>query len=77
MKTAGHGPAAEPFIATDRDIWTIAGMMVQEFGERAVLEASIRAGKALSEDDSENQLLWRRVIRAISALTETEAETLH
>ena len=77
MKTAGEATAAEPFIATERDIWTIAGLMLQEFGNQAVLEASVRADRALSESDFVNEGLWRRVIRAISDLTETEGGTIH
>lgn len=77
MTAAGGAPASEPFIANEREIWMIAGLMIQEFGDYAVVEASMRADKALSESDIENQGLWRRVIKAISELTETEGETIH
>lgn len=65
------------FIATDKEVWRIAGLMLQEFGDSAVIEASMRADKALAESDFDNQGLWRRVIRAISALTAIDAETIH
>jgi len=70
---SGHSPLS----VTDRDIWTIAGLMVQEFGDHAAIEASLRADKALSASDIENQRLWRRVIKAIGALTGIEGETIH
>jgi hypothetical protein len=77
MTTAGGAPASEPFIPNEREIWTIAGLMIQEFGDRAVIEAALRADKALSKNDIDNQGLWRRVIKAITDLTETEGETIH
>jgi hypothetical protein len=75
MTTTDDRSANAAFVATERDIWIVAALMVQEFGGRALIEASVRADKALSESDIER--LWRRVIRAISALTETETEIIH
>lgn len=62
---------------TEREIWTIAGLMVEEFGSEAVLEASMRADKAMGESDLVNQRLWTRVVRAITELTDTDAGTVH
>jgi hypothetical protein len=77
MKTAGEVTAAGAFVATEREIWTIAGLMLQGFGDKAVIEAAMRANRASLHNDICSQGLWRRVSKAISALTETEAETIH
>jgi hypothetical protein len=69
--------AIQSFVATDREIWTVAGLMLQQFGDRAVVEASLRAQAARSNSDVENDALWRRVIKAIAALTETQAGIMH
>lgn len=62
---------------TDREVWLLAGLMLQEFGSQAVITASQRADEALDKANLDGQRLWRRVVRAITAITETEGETLH
>lgn len=62
---------------TDREVWLIAALMLQEFGSQAVITASQRADEALDKANLDDLQLWKRVVRAISAITETEGETLH
>lgn len=77
MTLRNSSPADKGIVLSDRDIWLTAGLMLQEFGSHAVLVASQRADKALTNADLDHQHLWKRVVRAIAAITETEGETLH
>lgn len=77
MKAAVEAPSVAAFVLTERDIWLTAGMMLQEFGSQAVIVASQRADQALATAELDHQRLWKRVVRAIAAITETEGETLH
>ena len=76
---SGHRKSSSTSLPTisEREIWLIAGLMLQEFGGRAESTAYQRAEKALETKDVAGQSLWNRVIRSISAITETEGETLH
>lgn len=75
MKLTIEMPAAN--IGSERDVWLIAGSMIQEYGSKAVIEASIRADRCLKVSDLENSLLWKRVVRAIASLTDLNQSVLH
>jgi hypothetical protein len=62
---------------SERDIWLIAGSMIQEYGSKAVIEASARAERCLKVSDLENSLLWKQVIRAIASVTDLDQSVLH
>jgi len=61
----------------DREIWIAAGLMIQEYGNQAVIQAAIRAEEASAAADMDNVLVWKRVARAIAEFTNTDGITAH
>lgn len=77
MDQAAAAEIAGDTPVSDREVWLIAALMLQEFGTQAVITASQRADRSLEHANLDDLRLWKRVIRAIAAITETEGETLH
>lgn len=61
----------------DREIWIAAGLMIQEYGNQAVIQAAIRAEKASAAADMDNVRVWKQVVRAIAEFTNTGGVTAH
>ncbi len=58
----------------DLDIFRSANVLIREHGEDAPLEAAQRADAMLERGDMEGAAVWKRVLCAIKALTETRPE---
>ena len=50
------------------DIWRSAKIYLNNYGEDAVIHASLRADKLLDQGDYNGSLVWRRVIKVIEEL---------
>lgn len=64
-------------IVTDREIWTTAGLLLQEFGDMASFEASKKADSLLDAGDLAGQRVSLRVVRAIVAMTNNDGLVPH
>ena len=65
-------------MATDADIWRSANLLIKQHGDRAVIEASMRADEMLVAGDVEGRAVWLRIVRAIGELTaEKSAGAVH
>ena len=53
------------------DIWRAAQVMLKRYGETAGLEAARRADERLEEGDTAGAALWRRILKAIENLQDT------
>lgn len=62
-------------VISEREIWTTAGLLLQEYGDMASFEASKKADSLLDEGDMAGQRVWLRVVRAIVSMTDTEGTT--
>lgn len=62
-------------VISDREIWTTAGLFLQEYGDMASVEASKKADSLLDAGDMAGQRVWLRVVRAIVSMTDTEGAT--
>ena len=50
------------------DIWRTANMMIELYGEHAMLKAAMRADGLLEQGDTEGFFVWKRIARAIDDL---------
>ena len=57
---------------SDREIWTVANLLIKRYGSDAKLEAGTRADALLAEGDLEGQAVWLRICRAIDELNRSE-----
>jgi len=53
------------------DIWRAANMMIELYGEDAMVRAAMRADALLEQGDTEGFFVWTRIVRAIDGLSQT------
>ena len=56
----------------ERDIWRAARLLVDQHGRDAPAHAGQRAGELLASGDMEGQAVWKRILKAVEALTRTK-----
>lgn len=57
---------------TDKEVWSIAGDLIERYGEIAAIEASKMADEYLAKGDLAGRLTWLRIVRSITAMTDPE-----
>ncbi len=57
---------------SDKEVWTYAGTMIQQWGNTADFEAYRRAAELFDVSNLEGQRVWHRIIEAINALQTTQ-----
>jgi hypothetical protein len=50
------------------DLWRAANVMIQSYGDGAVIEAAMRADEFLDQGNLDGQRLWVRIMRTIEEL---------
>jgi hypothetical protein len=53
---------------TEKDIWTAAGLLIQEHGEHAAIIAAQKADAFLESGNLDAQRIWMRVTKAAASL---------
>ena len=61
-------------MTSDIDIYRTTYVLIREHGEDAALEAAQRADAMLEKGNMKGAAVWKRVLCAIKALTETRPE---
>ncbi len=56
----------------ERDIWRSAKVLIDQHGRNAPVHAAQRADELLASGDMEGQALWKRILKAVEALTRTK-----
>ena len=60
-------------MTSDIDIFRAANLLIKQHGDEAPIHAAMRADELLDAGDFDGCGLWKRIIRAIEELTNTEA----
>jgi hypothetical protein len=60
-------------VISDRDIYTAANILVKRYGEDAATQAAMLADVLGSENDTEGQREWIRIMEAVKQLQRTRA----
>jgi hypothetical protein len=55
-------------MVSDRDIWSMAKMLVDQHGADAAIQAAMRADQKLELGDADSQAVWKRILRAVEEL---------
>ncbi len=58
----------------ERDIWQAAKIMIDRFGNDAIIESAKRADELPDEGDYEGSAVWQRIMRAADELLSTEPD---
>lgn len=58
----------------EREIFACANLIIQEYGENATLEASMRADEFLEKGDHDGKRVWLRIRQAIDTLIDQGEE---
>jgi hypothetical protein len=53
------------------DIWRVAYLMLQRYGDEADIESALRAEELAEAGDWNGEAIWRRIIGAIGQLENT------
>ena len=53
------------------DIWRVANLMLNRYGDEADIESAIRAEELAEAGDRAGEAVWRRIIDAIGQLENT------
>ena len=64
-------------MVTDLDIYRAVNLIVDRYGGDALTEAARRVEQMLADGDSEGQIVWRRIKRAIEALQAAPTGPFH
>ena len=59
---------------TDKDIYDTANLLIQEYGDGAEFQATLRQRERRKSGDADGTAVWERVIKAIRALQADEPE---
>ena len=54
------------------DIWRAANMMIELHGDDTTVRAAMRADALLEEGDTDGFFVWKRIVRAIDDLSQTD-----
>jgi len=57
---------------SDKEVWAIAGDLIERFGDIAAVEASKRADECGAKGNLAGRLAWLRIVRSITAMTDPE-----
>jgi hypothetical protein len=55
-------------MVSERDVWVMAKILVDEHGADAAIQAAMRADEMLERGDVDGQVLWKRIVRAVEEL---------
>ena len=70
--TAGRGSTSTfPGMIPEIDIWRVADLMLERYGDEADIESAIRAEELADAGDWAGEAVWRRIIDAIGQLENT------
>ncbi len=58
----------------ERDIWQAAKIMIDRFGNDAIIDSAKRADELADEGDYEGSAVWQRIMRAADELRSTESD---
>ncbi len=58
----------------ERDIWQAAKIMIDRFGNDAIIDSAKRADELADEGDYEGSAVWQRIMRAADELLSTESD---
>ncbi len=58
----------------DRDIWCVAGLLMQRHGHKAALIAARQVDAWLASEDTEESAVWERIMEAVAELSRTPNE---
>jgi hypothetical protein len=53
---------------TEREVWTAAGLLIQEHGEQAAIVAAQKADAFQKMGDMDGRGVWLRIMRATAAM---------
>lgn len=53
---------------SERDVWGVAKMYIDQHGTEAPIHAAMKADKMLELGDLDGQLVWKAIVRAIEKL---------
>jgi len=67
----------EALIVPDADIWRAANLLIREHGDDAEITAAKRAEEMLDQGDSDGQLVWQRIRRAVVELRARPTGLMH
>lgn len=59
---------------TEREIWTAAGILIENYGEQAAIVAAQRADEFLASGDMDGRRVWIRVMKAAASMIDVPAE---
>ena len=59
-------------MVSDLDIYRSAHVLIREHGQDALIEAAMRADAMLEKGDLDGYAVWKRILRAVGELQETE-----
>jgi hypothetical protein len=63
---------------SERDVWGVAKMHIDQHGTEAPIHAAMKADKMLELGDMDGQLVWKAIVRAINGLLNKEPDgTVH
>ena len=57
---------------SDLDTYRAAGVIIKQYGEDAPIHAAMRADAMLETGDLDGYGVWKRILRAVEELQETE-----
>jgi hypothetical protein len=52
----------------DSDLWRLAAILLQKYGEEAEMYARLKADEALEKSNNRSCIVWKRVALAVSDL---------
>ena len=58
----------------DPDVWQLASMLIERFGEEASAHAAAKAKEALADGDRDDAAVWSRIYAAVAELLRDELE---
>ncbi len=64
-------------LLSELDIWRAANLLISQHGPDAEIEAARKADLMLERGDRDGQLVWMRIMRAITALQSERSWPLH
>lgn len=67
----------EGALMSERDVWMAAGVLIREFGEQAVIEASNKADQFQKLGDVDGQRTWMRIVHAVAAMLDVASRVAH
>ena len=67
----------EGAVMSERDVWMAAGVLIREFGEQAIIEASNKADQFQKLGDVDGQRTWMRIVHAAAAMLDVDSRMAH